>query len=324
MRFALLGSALVASLMCATVPAHSQSNYPDKTVRIISPFSAGGTSDYMARLIADEMSKSLGQSVVVENIAGAGGLIGSAAVAQAPADGYTFLLGSITTHAIAPLLQPENVPFDAQHDFSPVTIVATAPSLLVVADSSPIKSLKDLLELAKTKNLTYGSAGPGTIAHLTTELFAKDAGAKVVHVPYKGDAPALTDLLGGRLDLMFGAISSPMSMVRSGSLRPLAVSSKTHSTAMPDIPTVAEAGGPADFEMVSWWVFSGPAGIPDDILKKVNASVVEALHSERVRDSFAKQGIEAQGTSIEETQAFLTTEWDRWSKALPELGISLE
>jgi len=301
--------------------AVAQSAYPRKTIRVVSPYAAGGSSDYMARLVASVIAKGLKQTVIVENKPGAGGMLGTDYVAKAASDGYTFLYGSISTHAIAPLLY-ENIPYNALKDFTPVTTSATAPSVLVVLPSTPVRSVKDLIAFTKGQpdRLTYGSSGVGSMAHLTTQLFMQATSTQMLNVSYKGDAPALADLMGGQIDFMFGALPSAMTIIRSGRIRALAVSSAKRSPIIPDVPTVAESGVPG-FEMQNWWMFFSTANLPAGILSRVNAVVVQGLKSPELVEKFRTQGIEPFGDSPSEAAKYLISESNKWSKIFAATGI---
>ena len=322
MKRALLLAAAVGGLVVGPI-ASAQPAYPSKTIRIVSPYAAGGSSDYMARVLAKVLSEHYKQPAIVENKPGAGGTMGTDSVAKSAPDGYSFLYGSIATHVIAPLLYP-NIPYNSRTDFTPVTLVATAPSLMVVSASSKVQSIKDLLAAgrAESKRLSYGSAGAGSIAHLTTELLAHQTKIPMLHVPYKGDAPALADVMSGRVDFMFGALPSAMTLVRNGRLRAVAVSSTKRSAIMPDVPTAAEAGVPG-FEVVSWWMLFAPANVPADVVRSVNAAIVQGLKRPDVAASFHTQGVETQGTTPEQAAAFLREQWERWSRDIASAGIKI-
>ncbi|OGA38056.1 MAG: hypothetical protein A3G24_05560 [Betaproteobacteria bacterium RIFCSPLOWO2_12_FULL_62_13] len=301
-----------------------QSSYPGKSpIRIVAPFAPGGSLDYMARLMAKILDDSLGHTVLVENRPGAGGSTGSAAVAKAEPDGHTFLYGAVSTHAIAPHLR--RLPYDALRDFTPITVVASVPLILVVHPSVPVYSVRDLLRLAKAQpgKLNFGSAGVGSIAHLTTAFFMHATGIKMIHVPYKGAGQFLVEIAGGQIDLVFGTPPSAVSLVRSGRLRAIAVSSAQRSPALPKVPTITESGVPG-FEVTLWWALYAPARLPQDILTRVNGIIVEGLRRPDVRENLKTQGVDPIGNPPDEAAAYARAEWDKWSKVVAATGIKLD
>lgn len=313
-------------ILCFASPTlgQTQASYPGKNpVRIVAPFVAGGSLDYMARLMAKILGDSLGHTVLVENRPGAGGATGSAAVAKAEPDGHTFLYGAVSTHAIAPHLF--RLPYDALRDFTPVTIVASVPLVLVVHPSVPLHSVRDLLRLAKAHpdTLNFGSAGVGSIAHLTTAFFMHATGIKMIHVPYKGSAQFLVELVGGQIDIAFGTPPSAVSLVRSGRLRAIAVSSPQRAPALPKVPTIAESGVPG-FEVTLWWALYAPARLPENILTRVNGIIAEGLRSPEVRENLKTQGVDPIGNTAEEAATYVRAEWNKWSKVVAATGIKLD
>jgi len=247
--------------------------YPEKPIHIVAIFPAGGTADILARTIGDKLHQSWGQPVIVENRPGASGNIAAEAVAKSAPDGYTILLGGLTTHGINPSLY-RHLPYDPIRDFAPITVAAATPLVLEVNPSVPVHSVRDLIALAKSKpgELNYASFGNGTSGHLCTVLFSSLAGIEMTHVPYKGSAPAMTDLLSGRVQVMFDAIPASLPHVKAGKLRALAVTSAERSPALPDVPTVAEAALPG-FEVVGWLGFFAPAGVPSSIVHKLSVEI---------------------------------------------------
>jgi tripartite-type tricarboxylate transporter receptor subunit TctC len=310
-RFICLAAAAIAF---AAAPAGAQSQYPSKTIRFVAGFPPGGVVDILARTLAEKMSESLGQQVIVENRPGATGTIAHNLVAKAPADGYTILMTAPTSHAIVSVLNAP-LPYDAEKDFAPVGKVAELALVLVVHPSLSVASARDLIELAKKKpnELTYGSAGVGAIQHIATELFSTHAGIKMVHVPYKGSAPLLVDLLAGRLALSIDNPQTVLPRVKSGELRALAVTSKERWFAAPDIPTVAEAAGIPGFDVLLHWGVVVPAGTPRDIISVLNREVVKALKQDDVKDRLAAQGVKAAPSTPEEFGRLIRTEFETWT-----------
>ncbi len=257
---------LAILVAASALAAHAQ--YPNKPIKMVVPFPAGGTTDIMARAVAADLQKVFGQPVVVENKAGAGGNIGSDFVAKAPADGYTLLMGTVGTHAINVALYPK-MPYDAVKDFVPISLVAGVPNVLVAAPGFPVNSVKDLIDMAKKSpdKTTFASSGNGTSIHLSGELFKQLAGVQMTHVPYKGSSAALPDVMSGQVNVMFDNAPSVMPQIKGGKLKAIAVTSGTRSPALPNVPTIAEAGLPG-FEATSWFGVLAPAGTPKDIVDK--------------------------------------------------------
>ena len=273
---------LLASLALAfaAAAADAQDKYPSKVVRLIVPFAAGGSTDIVARALGQELSKLIGQPVIVENKPGAGGTIGSDYVAKSPPDGYTLLLGTVSTHAAAMSLY-EKLPYDPLRDFTPITEIATIPNLVVVnAASVPVQTLAELVQLAKKEpgKLTFASNGSGTSNHLATELLKTTAGIDIVHVPYKGSGPALNDLLAGHVSMMLDVVMTSYQYVKAGRLKALAVTGSTRSPLLPDVPTVAEQGFPG-FEAIVWFGVLAPAKTPPAIVEYLNKQLVAAINS---------------------------------------------
>ena len=275
-RLALASALATALVLAAPLPALAQAAWPAKPVRIVVPFAAGGTTDILARAIAPELQRAFGQPFIVDNKPGAGGNTGAAEVAKAPADGYTLLMGTVGTHAINPALYPK-MPYDHLKDFVPVTLVAGVPNVMVLnpafAQKYGIQSVADFIRAAKANpgKFNMASSGNGTSIHLSGELFKSMAGVFMVHFPYRGSGPALLDLIAGNVDLMFDNLPSAMPQIKSGRLKALAVTSATRSGALPDLPTVAEVGGPAlkQYEASSWFGLLAPAGTPADIVNRI-------------------------------------------------------
>jgi tripartite-type tricarboxylate transporter receptor subunit TctC len=303
--------------------AHS-ADFPSKPVRLVVPFPAGGTTDVMGRLIGQQLSARLGQQFIIDNRPGAAGGIGTDVVAKSPADGYTLLLGAVATHSINPSLYA-HLPYDPVKDFAPISLLGTLPNVLVVNPSLPVRSVQELIALAKAKpgTLTFASGGNGTTHHLSGELFKRMAGVDMTHVPYKGNAPAITDVIGGQVNLMFDNISNSLPHIKAGKLRALAVTGPARSPVLPNVPTLAELGF-SGYNITSWFGLFAPAGTPQPIVNRLNATVNEALHDKQVRNLLASEGIEAQGNSLEQFRTFLQTESVRWAKLVKESGAHID
>jgi len=298
--------------------------YPARPVKLIVPFPPGGNTDIVGRLIAQKLSDGFGQQVYVENRGGAGGTIGAEAAAKSPNDGYTLFFSTTGTLASAPSMQP-NLRYDPVKDFAPITTLANAPVVVIVAASLPPKTLRELIELAEAQpgTLKFGSAGTGHFVHIAGEMFKAAAGVDMLHVPYKGVAQALTDLLGGRIDLMFDAFAQYEPHLQSGKLRALAVANPTRLARLPDVPTTAEAGLP-DYQLASWFGLAAPAGAPREAIERVNAETRKALAMGDARESLAKLGLEPGGSTPQEYAALVADELVKWRAAVKAAGIKLE
>jgi tripartite-type tricarboxylate transporter receptor subunit TctC len=299
-------------------------DYPSRPIRIIVPFPAGGTNDFLARQIGQIMGKALAQQVLIENRAGAGGNIGADLAAKSKPDGYTLLMGTGGTHAINPHLYP-NMPYDAQKDFAPILLVATLPNLLVVHPSVPAKDVAELIALARAKpgQLAFASAGNGTTGHLSGELFKKLAGVDMIHVPYKGSAPAVTDLVGGQVQVMFDNIAVSLQQIRAGKLRALAVTGLKRSPVLPDIPTIAEAAIPG-YNITSWFGLYAPAGTPPRIVERLNKEANRTLADKAFRQRLMDRGIEPAGGTTEHFAAFMQAESAKWGKIVKDSGARID
>jgi tripartite-type tricarboxylate transporter receptor subunit TctC len=291
-------------------------SYPTKPVRLVVPFTPGGSSDILARAIGVELNKSWGQPVVIDNVPGAGGSIGADKVAKAPADGYTLLMGHIGTLAVNPSLYP-NLPYDPVKNFAPVAWVAQVPNVLVVHPSVKATNLKEFVALVKTKpgQLNYGSGGNGSAANLVTEYFKMQTGTAILHIPYRGTAPAVGDLLGGQIQMLFTGAPAVIGQVKSGQLRALAVSSHKRLEALPDLPTVAESGY-KDFEADQWYGVVAPAGTPKDIINKLNTQINLALGSAELKVRLTNEGAIAMQTTPEAFGAHIVREIARWKPVI--------
>jgi len=310
--------ALCALLAAPAVPA--QQAYPQKPIRYIVPFPAGGIADIFARIIGARLGERWGQPVVVENRAGAGGNIGADAVAKSAPDGYTLLLIA-NSHAINAALYA-SLPYDAVRDFTPISQVASYMLVLVTHPSVPVASVAELVALARSRpgQLKYASAGSGTMTHLAAELFRLAAGIDMVHVPYKGAAPATSDLLGGQVDLMFNNPASSFPQVKAGKLRALAVTGASRLATAPEVPTIAELGYPG-FEASTWYGFLGPAGVPKDIVARAQAGIIRALKLRDVQERLAAQGFDAIGTTAEQFGEILRSDVERWRQVVKAAGL---
>ena len=321
----LLKFATLAVIMClAHIGLVSAQTYPTKPVRIIVPQAPGGASDALARIIGQRLSERWHQPVVVENRAGAGGLIGTDAVAKSAADGYTLLLAYDGTHAVNASLY-KTLPFDPVKDFITVATLANVPFVLAVNASSPAKDVRQFIALGRASpgKLTYGSAGNGSVNHLLGAMFGKGAGVQFVHVPYKGAAPAITDLIGGSLDAVFTSIPSVISHIQSGRIRALAVTSKKRSAALPDVPTIAESGL-AGFAVAPWFGLLAPASTPADVVTRINDDVAALMMTKEVIDAFAAQGAEPFRTTPAEFGALLRGDIERWAVVVRESGAKVD
>lgn len=311
-----------AMLLNTAVGAWAQS-FPTKPIRLIVPFPAGGTTDIFARMMTQKLSENLKQQVLVDNRAGASGIIGTEIVVKSPPDGYTLLM-TATHHAINPSLY-KKLPYDTAKDLVALTLVATSPNVLVAHPSFPPNSIKELIALAKAKpgQLNFASTGIGGANHLSGELFKSMAGIDIVHIPYKGAAPAMNDLLAGHVSLMFDTIGVELPYVKAGKLKALAVTTAKRTAIAPDIPTIAESGLPG-YEAVSWFGMYGPAGMPKEIVTRLNMEVVNVLHSPDVQKRFIAYGAEAIGNSPEEFAAYLKSEMAKWAKVVKDCGVHLD
>ena len=316
------GVAVVLALIAgAAVAAES---YPAKTVRIVVPFAAGGSTDLLARSIAQRLNEAWKQPVIVDNRAGGGGIVGSDHVAKSAPDGYTILMGTPTTLAVAASLYAK-LPYDPQRDFAPVTEIAFIPQLLSVHPTIPTRSAKELVALARSRpgDLNYGSAGSGSTSHMAMELFLSMAKVKMTHVPYKGTGPALTDLLGGHLSLMFDVIMTTLPHMQAGKLRTIGISSLERHPVTPNVPTIAESGYPG-YEALVWFGFVAPAKTPPEIVRRVQEEVGRALKTPAMRDLLGSQGLVIVANTPAEFGKRVGVEIVKWRKVIQEAGIKLE
>ena len=311
------------ALACAALPALAQP-YPARPVRLVVTFAAGGGADLVARTLAPRLSEALGQTVVVENRAGANGAVGAEAVAKSPADGHTLLLGAAGTMVVAPHLNPMLL-FDTFKDFAPVSLVATSPFAVVVHPAVKATSIRELIALARAApgSLSFGTSGTGGSPHLAGELFKSLTGTHLLHVPYKGLAPAITDLLGGQIQVMFADVGLVNAHLKAGKLRGLATTGATRSTLLPDLPTVAEAGVPG-YAGGTWYGIFAPAGTAAAIVTRLNEETRKALALPEVRAALLALGVEGAGNTPEQFVAFVRDEHAKWGKVIREGGIRAE
>jgi tripartite-type tricarboxylate transporter receptor subunit TctC len=298
--------------------------YPARPVKLIVPFPPGGNTDIVGRLIAHKLTDAFGQQVYVENRGGAGGTIGAEAAAKSPADGYTLFFSTTGTFASAPSMQSA-LRYDPVKDFAPISTLANAPVVIIVSAAAQPRTLRELIELAKAQPgaLKFGSAGTGHFVHVAGEMFKDMARVELLHVPYKGIAPALIDLLAGRIDVMFDAFAAYEPHLQSGKLRALAVANPSRLSRLPDVPTTAEAGLP-DYVLASWFGLAAPAGTPAQAIERVNAQVLKAIAAADVRDQMARLGLEPGGSTPQEYAAMIAEELARWRNVVKTAGIKLE
>jgi tripartite-type tricarboxylate transporter receptor subunit TctC len=315
----------VAIALAAGLPmldaAAQPARFPDRPLKMMVGFSAGGGTDVVARIVAQKLSESLGQTVVVENRSGASGLIAGDATAKSPPDGYTVMMGTQTTFAVAPALHPKTT-VDPARDFAGISMVAVSPLVLVVHPAVAAHSIKDVIEMARSKpgGVNFGSGGLGTTPHMCGELFSSLAGIKMTHVAYRGEAPAINDLIGGQIPLMFSNLSAVIGNVRAGQLRALAVTSAQRAAVAPEIPTVAESGLPG-FEAATWFALVAPAGTPLDIRLRLNAEVKRALAQADLKQRFADLGMSADDSTPEGLEAYIKSEIAKWTKVIKDADI---
>jgi tripartite-type tricarboxylate transporter receptor subunit TctC len=304
----------------AAPAAHAADDYPTKPVRILVPFPAGGAVDIVARALGDELGKRWPAPILIDNRPGAGGTIAADAIAKSAPDGYTLAVVA-SGHPIAPFLF-RKLPYDIFADFTPVTLLGSAPNLALVRRDSPIKGIPDLVTAARAKpgQLSYGHSGNGTSAHLAAELFKSVAGIDIVAIPYKGGVPALNDLLGGHIPLSFNNLPESIAMIRTGAVRPLAVTTAQRSPLLPDVPTFDEAGVKG-YDTGVWWALLAPARLPDDVKAKINRDAVEAMKSPAVRDRFQTLGIVPAGSTPDEIAALIRADYGKWGPVIKAAGI---
>lgn len=318
-----IGTATAIAALACGGPAQAQA-YPARPIRMVVPFPAGGPTDIVARPLAQLLGEALGQQMLVDNRGGAGGSIGADAVAKAAPDGYTLLVGTVGTHAINPALY-RKLPYDAKADFTPIALIAMAPVALVVHPGAPYNTLAELIAAARREpgTIPFGSAGNGTPGHLTGEMFCKAAGITLKHVPYKGSAPAITDLLGGQIPVMFDPVQSVLQHIRGGKLRALAISSKARAPVLPQVPTLAESGL-ADFEATAWWALFAPAQLPAPIATRLAGEAGRIIQTAGFRDKLVEIGVQTGAMSAQAFAEFQRQEMDKWGRAVKDAGVTLD
>ncbi len=321
-----ISQSIVAALVLtvAFIGAARADDYPSRPITLVVPFPPGGSTTVMARNVADKMSAALGQPIVVENRGGAGGTIGTRYVAKSAPDGYTILLSYTGTFSIAPTAYG-NPGYDPRKDFAPIGMIGAAPNLLLVTTSLPVKSLAELIKYAKSlpSPMQYGSPGVGTVNHLAGEMLANSIGVPMLHIPYKGNGPALGDLIGGHIPMMFMPIPASLGNVKAGTLRALAISSATRSSLVPDVPTLVESGVPG-FDVALRYGLAAPAGTPRPIIDRLNKELNAALASEEVQKRLANEGAEALPGTVADYVADLDKEETKWSALVRKIGLKLE
>jgi tripartite-type tricarboxylate transporter receptor subunit TctC len=325
-RRAIVALAVAGSLAAtaAVTRVAAQEGFPDRPVTLVVPFAAGGSTDVVARLLAEQMSLGLGQQVVVENRAGGGGNVGAAAVSKADPDGYTILMGTVATHALNPLIAKTR-PYDPVADFAPVSLLALVPNVLVVNPSFPAKDVKELVALLKAEpgKYNYASSGVGTPLHLSGELFNTLSGTQMTHVPYRGSGPALIDVVGGRVPIMFDNLPSASEFIRAGTLRALAVTTKARAPSFPDVPTMAEAGLEG-YETYTWNALFAPKGTPPAVVARLNEAANKALADPGLQSKFKTFSAEIVGSTPEALTEHVKAELAKWEPVVAKAGIRLE
>lgn len=305
-------------------PAFAQASFPNRAIKLVVPYPPGGSADLVGRMVAEKMSQSLGQPVVVDNKGGASGAIGSDFVSRAPPDGYTLLVALSDTHAINPAVMTQ-LPYDAQKDFVPVSLMATQPFLLAVGRRTPAKTLAEFVAAAKQKpgTMSYASNGTGGLQHLAMELFSRAAGIQLLHVPYKGAAPAIADVIGGQVDGLFISLQGAGSNISGGNLRALGLVAPRRLSVAPDIATFAEQGFP-NVDLTQWYALMAPKGTPPALVDKINAHVKMALASPDVADKLKAVGTEPVGGTPEQMRTFLASEIKKWADVAKAVGVKLD
>jgi len=312
------------ALIAVIASAAMAQSFPTRPIRVVVPFPAGGTTDVLARAAAQKLSETLGQPTVVDNRPGAGGNIGAELVAKSPPDGYTLLMGTVGTHAINPSLYPR-MPYDHVRDFAPVILVAGVPNVLVINPALPVNSVQELIAYAKANpgKLNFASSGNGTSIHLSAELFKTMTGVQITHIPYKGSAPALQELMGGQVQLMFDNLPSSLALIKGGKLKALAVTSKERAAALPDVPTIAESGLPG-FEASSWFGLLAPAGTPQPVIAKLNAEIAKWLATPEAKEKLLAQGANAAGGTPEDFARHIAAETAKWQRVVKDSGAKVD
>ena len=298
--------------------------YPNKSVKMVVGFPPGGGTDILARIVAQKLSDAWGQSVVVENRAGASATIAANVVAQAPPDGYTLSMGQLTPNAIAPALMA-SLPYNASRDFIPIILVGTSPNVLVVNPAVPVKDVAELVALAKSKpgKLTFASSGAGSLQHIAAEVFRSAAGVDLVHVPYKGSGQAVIDLISGQVDMNFDSIPAVIQHVKSGKVRAIAVTAKKRASGLPEVPAIAESGYP-NYDLTTWWGLFAPAGTPGDIVAKIQRDTLAVLQNAEVKERFAALSVDPGGGTSREFATYVSEEIAKYDALVKRLNIKTE
>ena len=319
----------LAAMFFVASSSLAQTAWPNKPVRIVVPFAAGGTTDILARAMAPELTKAFGQPFVVENRGGAGGNIGADLVAKSPADGYTILMGTVGTHGINKALYAK-MPYDSQKDFSPITLVAGVPNVMVMntdkAKALGINTVADFVKYAKVNpgKLSMASSGNGTSIHLAGELFKSRTGIFMTHIPYRGSGPALLDLVGGNVDVMFDNLPSSLPQIKAGKLKAFAVTSAVRSAATPELPTIEEAAGLKGFDASSWFGLMAPAGTPTDIVNRIQQEVAKSLGTATMKEKLLAQGAIPGGNTPEQFNTFINSEHVKWAQVVKISGAKVD
>jgi len=323
-RFALVLFMSVTMAGTAFAQAAGDAGWPSKPIRLIAPFPPASTVDVVSRLLGQKLGQRLGQQIVVDNRVGASGNIGADAIAKAAPDGYTIGVVTSSTHAVAVTLSP-NLPYDPIKDFTPITMIASSPYVLVVYPGVPAKTVPELVALAKSKPgvLNYGSAGPASLAHLAGALFATLSDIELAHIPYKSTAQSVVDLISGRLEMQFATIAPSLANIRAGQLRALAVTSKKRVEALPDVPTMDEAGVHG-YEAVLWFAMVGPAKLPTSMATRLNREVNDILNTQEMKDALAQQGFVTEGSSPEAITEQIHADIAKWREVIPKAGITAQ
>ena len=322
-RDLILATSFVGALLGLQPTLSLAQSYPARPIRMIVPFPAGGATDILARALSQKLGEKIGQTVVVENRPGAGGTIGADAASKSAADGYTLLLATSSTHSIGPAINPK-IPYNAEADFTPIAYVASSPNIVVVPNTLPVKTMRELMDYARKNpgKLNYASSGNGTIVHLTTEYFKAQSGTFILHIPYRGTALAIPDLVSGKVDVMFDSFVTGMPHVKDGKLRALAITSAKRSALAPDMPTVSEVL--PGFESVTWFGIYGPKNMPPEITAKVNQAINAALADSDVKERFARLGAEPAGGTAQAFEAMVKADNTKWKKIIADRKISVD
>lgn len=321
-RTLLQASALLPSTLFS-LGAHAQGTYPDKVIRYIVPVAAGGGSDLVGRTVTERWARELGQSIIVDNQGGGGGVIASQNTARAVADGYTLMQGYVATHGTSPATR--KVPYDPVKDFTPIGMIGATPNVLVIDPRLPVKDFKEFVAYVKAQQgkVSYGSAGAGSLTHLTMELMAQQSGIQMVHAPYRGVAPALTDVIGGQTQAAFPGLAAALQHIRAGRVRALAITGAQRAPQAPDVPTLDELGL-KNFDAVQWYGVVGPAGIPADIVRKLNSTLNKVLQAPDMRDKLGGEAVEPMPMQAQEFGAYMKNDLARWTALAKAQNISLD